>query len=77
MVGLLSAVYELVPLEVARGGEELATLVAAVARLARVPLAVQVQQADQTVALPTLLTAVGLQGAGTGSAHMNTLTSSL
>lgn len=64
LVGLLAAVHQLVPLEVARRGEELATVLAAVARLARVPLLVQVQQADEPVALATLLTAVGLQRAG-------------
>lgn len=34
LVGLLTTVHELVPLEVARGGEQLATVLAAVARLA-------------------------------------------
>lgn len=52
------------PLEVARRREELATALAAVARLARVPFLVQIQQADEPVALATLLTAIRLQRAG-------------
>lgn len=56
--------HQLVPLEIARCGEELATVLAAVARLARVPLLVQVQQADEPVALAALLAAIGLQRAG-------------
>lgn len=63
LVGLFPTVYQLVPFEVARGGEELSAVVTAVLGLPRVPLLVQVQQADEAVALPTLLTAVGLQRA--------------
>ena len=40
LVGLLAAVHQLVSLEVARRGEELATVLAAVTCLARVPLLV-------------------------------------
>ncbi|TNN31648.1 hypothetical protein EYF80_058193 [Liparis tanakae] len=46
VVRLLAAVHQLVALQVARRGEELAAHLAAVARLARVPLAVQVEEAD-------------------------------
>lgn len=63
LVGFLTAVDQLVPFEVARGGEELAAVVAAVFGLPRVPFLVEVQQADEAVALPTFLTAVGLQRA--------------
>lgn len=63
LVGLFPAVHQLVPLEVARGGEELSAVVTAVLGLPCVPLLVQVQQADEAVALPTFLTAVGLQWA--------------
>lgn len=65
LVGLLPTVHQLVPLQVARGGEELAAVLTAVAGLTRVPLLVQVQEADESVALPTLLAAVRLQWAGT------------
>lgn len=64
LVGLLAAVHQLVPLEVAGRGEELSAVLAAVACLAGVPLLVQVQQADEPVALAALLAAVGLQRAG-------------
>lgn len=63
LVGFLAAVDQLVPFEVARGGEELAAVVAAVFGLPRVPFLVEVQQADEAVALPTFLAAVGLQRA--------------
>lgn len=63
VVGLLAAVHQLVALQVPRRGEELAAQLTAVARLARVPLAVQVEQADLPVALPTGGAAVGLQRA--------------
>lgn len=42
----------------------LAADIAAVACLSGVTFTVQVEQADLTVALPTCVTAVGLQGAG-------------
>lgn len=63
LVGFLAAVDQLVPFEVARGGEELAAVVAAVFGLPRVPFLVEVQQADEAVALPAFLAAVGLQRA--------------
>lgn len=66
LVGLLTAVHQLVALQVARSGEELAAVIAAVPGLARVAFLVQVQQADEPVALATLLTTIGLQGAGKG-----------
>lgn len=55
--------YQLVALEVAGSGEELAAVPAAVARLPRVPLLVQVQQADEPVALAALLAPIGFQRA--------------
>lgn len=66
LVGLLAAVHQLVPLEVARSSEELPAVIAPVLGLPRVPLLVQVQQADEAVAFPTLFTAVGLQRATRG-----------
>lgn len=63
MVGLLSTVHQLMALQVARGGEELAAVLAAVARLARVPFAMEVQQADLPVALTARCAAVRLHGA--------------
>lgn len=63
LVRFLSAVDQLVPLEVAGGGEELATVVTAVFGLPCVPFLMEVQQADEAVALPALLAAVGLQRA--------------
>lgn len=52
LVRLLATVHQLVALQVAGGGEELAAHPAGVARFARVPLAVEVEQADLPVALP-------------------------
>lgn len=63
LVWFLPAVDQLVPFEVAGGGEELAAVIAAVFGLPRVPFLVEVQQADEAVALPALLTAIGLQRA--------------
>lgn len=63
VVWLLSAVHQLVALQVARCGEELAAHFAAVARLARVAFAVQVEQADLSVALSAGRAAVWLQRA--------------
>lgn len=63
VVRLLAAVHQLVALQVARRGEELAAHFAAVPRFARVPLAVQVEQADLAVALPAGRAAVRLQRA--------------
>lgn len=60
VVRLLATVHQLVALQVTRRGEEFATLVAAVACLACVPLPMQVQQADLPVALPACGTAVRL-----------------
>lgn len=53
VVRLRATVHQLVALQVARCGEELATHFAAVPRFARVPFAVQVEQADLPVALST------------------------
>lgn len=64
VVRLLATVHQLMALQVARGGEELAAHVAAVPRFARVPFAVKVENADLAVALPTCRAAVWLQGAG-------------
>lgn len=63
VVRLLAAVHQLVALQVAGCGEELAAHLAAVPRFARVPLAVQVEQADLPVALSTRRAAVRLQRA--------------
>jgi len=69
-VRLLATVHQVVALHVARRGEQLAAHAAAVARLARVPLAVQVEEADLPVALPTRGAGVGLQwAAGQGGGH--------
>lgn len=64
VVRLLAAVHQLVPFQVARCGEQLAAHFAAVPRLASVPLAVQVEQADLPVAFSTGRAAVWLQRAG-------------
>lgn len=53
VVRLLAAVHQLVALQIARCGEELAAHFAAVPCLACVALAVQVEQADLAVALST------------------------
>lgn len=53
VVWLFAAVHQLVALQVAGRGEEFAAHFAAVPRLARVPFAVQVEQADLSVALST------------------------
>lgn len=63
VVWLLATVHQLVALQVARGCEEFATLLAAVARLTRVPFAVQVEQANLAVALAAGRAAVWFQGA--------------
>lgn len=63
VIRLLAAVHQNVALQVARRGEELATVLAAVSGLAYVPFPVQVEQADLPVALPTRGAAVGFQGA--------------
>ena len=63
MIWLLAAVHQQVALQVARCGEELATHVAAVTCLTCVAFAVQVEQADLTVALSTSRAAVWLQRA--------------
>lgn len=63
LVRLLAAVHQLVALQVARCGEQLAAHVAAVTRLTCVALAVQVEQTDLPVALPTSGAAVRLQRA--------------
>lgn len=60
LIGLLSAVDQLVPLQVAGRGEEFAAHLAVVVGLARVALFVQVEQTDQAVTLPAVVTAVGL-----------------
>lgn len=64
VVRLLATVHQLVPLQVTRCSEEFSTIVTAVARLACVPLPVQVQQADLPVALPAGGTAVWFYRAG-------------
>lgn len=64
LVRLLAAVHQLVALQVARRGEGFPAQSAGVARLPRVPFAVQVEQADLTIALPTSRAGVWLQGAG-------------
>lgn len=64
VVRLLAAVHQLVALQVSRCGEELATHFAAVPCLTCVPFAVQVEQADLSVALSTGRAAVWLQRAG-------------
>lgn len=66
VIRLFTAVHQLVALQVSGCGEELSTHVAAVASFACVPFAVQVEQADLTVALPTGRAAVRLQWAGVG-----------
>lgn len=63
VVRLLAAVHQLVPFQVARCGEQLAAHFAAVPRLASVPLAVQVEQADLPVAFSAGRAAVRLQRA--------------
>ena len=70
VVRLLAAVHQVVALHVARRGEELPAHAAAVARLSRVPLAVQVEQADLPVALPTRGAAVWLQRAAGGRQNL-------
>lgn len=63
VVRLLAAVHQLVALQVARCCEKLAAHFAAVPRFARVTFAVQVEQADLSVALSAGRAAVRLQGA--------------
>lgn len=63
VIRLLTAVHQLVALQIARCGEELAADFAAVPCLACVAFAVQVEQADLSVALSTGRAAVWLQGA--------------
>lgn len=63
VVRLLAAMHQLVPLQVAGCGEELAAHLAAVSCFPCVALAVQVEQADLAIALSTSRTAVWLQGA--------------
>lgn len=64
VVRLLTAVHQLVALQVARCGEELAAHFAAVPCLAGVAFAVQVEQADLSIALSAGRAAVWLQRAG-------------
>lgn len=63
MVRLFATVHQLVALQVAGCGEQLAAYFAAVPGLARVAFAVQVEQADLAVALSTGRAAVRLQRA--------------
>lgn len=63
VIRLLTAVHQLVALQIARRGEQLAADFAAVPCLTCVALAVQVEQADLSVALSTRRAAVWLQGA--------------
>lgn len=67
LVRLLAAVHQLVALQVARRGEDFSTQPAGVARLPRVPFAVQVEQADLSITLPAGGAGVWLQGAGRGT----------
>lgn len=64
VVRFLATMHQLVPFQVARCGEELATHLTAVTRFACVALPVQVEQTDLAIALSTSRATVRLQGAG-------------
>lgn len=64
VIRLLAAVHQLVALQVSRCGKELAAHITAVTSFTCVSFAVQVEQADLTVALPTGRATVWLQWAG-------------
>lgn len=67
VIWLLAAVHQLVALQVSRCGEELAAHVTAVTCFTCVAFAVQIEQADLTVTLPTGRAAVRLQRAVRGN----------
>lgn len=69
VIRLLTAVHQLVALQVARCGEKLATHVTAVTCFTRVSFAVQVEKADLAVALSTSRAAVWLQRARKQQQH--------